>query len=243
MTDVREVIGALAHVYWLGGTSGAGKSTIGRRIASAHAMRYMSTDDSIRDHAKRCAPAECPLAEVFMRMTMNERWADRAPQEMFATFPWFHGEGFRFILEDLIALPRDQRILVEGFRLLPHLVKPVLASPHQGLWLISTPAFRVKAFAARGTLWKIPNKTSRPEVALANHLARESIFADHVKREADRCGVETIEVDGTRSEDQLFEAVRFHFAKHQPPPSDGEPRAFSDVGSRASSVSIDRSGR
>lgn len=141
---------------------------------------------------------------------MDERWADRKPQVMFDTFPWFHGEAFRFILDDLLALPRDRRILVDGFRLLPRYVKPLLASPHQAIWLISTPEFRVEPFTARGTLWQFPNKTTRPDKGLANHLARESIFADHLRREAEAEGVTTIVVDGSCSEDELLNDVRSH---------------------------------
>lgn len=198
-------------MYWLGGTSGAGKSTIARRIASDHDMTLYSTDATIRDHAGRSSPRECPRIAAFLRMSMDERWVDRTPEEMYDTFPWFHGEGFRFILDDLLALPRDRRVLVEGFRLLPRLVKPFLVSTHQALWLISTPEFRVKAFTARGTLWQIPNKTTRPDKALANHLAREKTFAEHLTREAEAEGVSTIVVDGSRSEDEMVADVWSHF--------------------------------
>jgi predicted kinase len=35
----------LRHVYWIGGGSGAGKSTIARRVASRHGLRVYATDD------------------------------------------------------------------------------------------------------------------------------------------------------------------------------------------------------
>jgi predicted kinase len=35
----------LKHIYWIGGGSGAGKSTIARRIAAEHGLRVYSTDD------------------------------------------------------------------------------------------------------------------------------------------------------------------------------------------------------
>lgn len=34
----------LRHVYWLGGGSGAGKSTIARRIAAHHGLHVYDTD-------------------------------------------------------------------------------------------------------------------------------------------------------------------------------------------------------
>ena len=42
----------LGHVYWIGGGSGAGKSTIARRLAARHGLRLYATDEVMRDHAR-----------------------------------------------------------------------------------------------------------------------------------------------------------------------------------------------
>ena len=44
-------------------------------------------------------------------------------------FHWLRGEGFGLIIEDGLRLPAEIGVIVEGFRLLPHLVKPPLADP------------------------------------------------------------------------------------------------------------------
>lgn len=206
---------ALENIYWLGGTSGAAKSTIARRIAADHDMRLYSTDDFMGNHAERCLPVDCPLLEDFKQMTMDERWATRTPEMMFETFHWFHGEGFNFIVEDLLALPSDRKIIVEGFRLLPSLVKPHIAKNRQAIWLISTSEFRLKAFSDRGSLWDIPNKTTQPEKAYQNHLARESMFAEQLKKEAKEERVTAMVVDGSRSKEALISAVSLHFGLSQ----------------------------
>lgn len=211
MHDMPDLPAALTHIYWLSGASGAAKSTIARRLAAAHDMTLYSTDEVMGDHAKRCTPDECPRLENFKHMTMDERWANRTPDVMLETFHWFHGEGFHLILEDLLSLPRDRKIIVEGFRPLPHLVTPVIVSPHQAIWLIPTPEFRVKVFEARGTMWDIPNKTSQPEKALQNLLTRDAMFTEQLDKEAEAEGVATIVVDGTQSEDELLDAVGSHF--------------------------------
>ncbi|WP_067641218.1 hypothetical protein [Actinomadura latina] len=43
----------LRHVRWIGGGSGAGESTIARRIAARYGMRVYSTDEAMPDHAGR----------------------------------------------------------------------------------------------------------------------------------------------------------------------------------------------
>ncbi|HET9477874.1 MAG TPA: hypothetical protein VFO72_00930, partial [Pyrinomonadaceae bacterium] len=79
----------LQHVYWIGGGSGGGKSTIARRIAAEHGLSIYATDDMMTDHARRSSPEECPLLHKFMAMDLDERWVHRDPQIMFETFHWF----------------------------------------------------------------------------------------------------------------------------------------------------------
>jgi hypothetical protein len=45
--------GLLRHVYWIGGGSGSGKSTIARRIAVHYGMQLYDTDAVMPDHARR----------------------------------------------------------------------------------------------------------------------------------------------------------------------------------------------
>jgi hypothetical protein len=141
VADTAVVREQLRHVYWIGGGSGAGKSTIARRIAAQHGLHLYATDDVMSDHGSRRAPEDTPFLNRFIDMDMEERWVNRSPKIMLETFHWFRGEGFSMIVEDLLRLPRKPRVIVEGFRLLPHLVKPLLAVPSHAIWLLPTPDF------------------------------------------------------------------------------------------------------
>src|SRR5262249_51863659 len=143
-----------------------------------------ATDDAIAGHVARANPAETPLLQTFRLANMDERWVNHSPTEMLTTFPWFRGEGFELIVDDLLALPQETLIVVEGFRLLPRLVAPLLSGADQAVWLAPTPEFRRAAFAHRGTLWKIPEKTSHPERALSNLLERDRLFTEELVAEA-----------------------------------------------------------
>jgi len=46
----------LQHVYWIGGGSGAGKSTIARRVAAQHGLHVYSTDDVMMCLSMRYGP-------------------------------------------------------------------------------------------------------------------------------------------------------------------------------------------
>ena len=198
----------LQHVYWIAGGSGAGKSTIACRIANKHGLRLYATDDVMEDHARRCSREDCPLLHRFMAMDMDERWVNRSPQTMLETFHWFRGEGFNLIVEDLLRLPRKPSIIVEGFRPLPHLVKPLLSASTRAVWLLPTPDFRQAAVESRGgSKWGFLGRTSDPERALRNLLERDRMFTDILRAETARLGLHVIEVDITMTEDDLVTRV------------------------------------
>ena len=197
----------LRHIRWLGGGSGAGKSTIARTLAAEHGLRLYSCDATLAAHVRRLTPAEAPLLHAFLSMDMDERWVNRAPEVMLATFPWFAGEGFDLIVNDLVALPPEPLVLVEGFRLLPRLVAPLLSLPRQAVWLVPTPAFRAIAFERRGFTWEIPNKTSQPQRALSNLLHRDQLFTDELAAEAKALRLDVIEIDGQQDIDAVSARV------------------------------------
>ena len=94
--DRTSAIGErLRHVYWIGGGSAAGKSTVARRTAEQHGLRLYPTDDVMSDHASQTTPEDGPLLSRFMAMDMDERWVNRSPQTMLETFHWFLGDGLR----------------------------------------------------------------------------------------------------------------------------------------------------
>jgi 2-phosphoglycerate kinase len=197
----------LQSVYWIGGGSGAGKSTIARRLSARHGLHLYATDDVMPDHGSRTTPEESPFLYEFIAMDMDERWVNRSPETMLETFHWFRGEGFGLIVDDLLRLPREPGVIVEGFRLLPHLVQPVLAVPEHAVWLLPTPGFRQAAFDSRGSTWKIAGQTSDPHRALHNLLERDRMFTERLSDLTRRLGVPVIEVDTTMTEDDLLDRV------------------------------------
>ena len=198
----------LRHVYWIGGGSGAGKSTIARRLAAQHGLRLYATDDVMADHARRSTNEDSPLLHTFMAMDMDERWVNRPPSTMLETFHWFQGEGFNMIIEDLLSLPREPGVIVEGFRLLPRLVEPLLSAPAHAVWILPTPDLREAVVQSRGgSASGFLSKTTDPKRAMRNLLERDRMFTDTLREETARLDVPVIEVDATMTEDDLARRV------------------------------------
>lgn len=203
--DLRE---RLRHVYWIGGGSGAGKSTTAARLAAEHGLRLYGTDEVMSDHARRTTAAQAPFLHRFMAMSMDQRWVDRSPKAMFETFHWFRGEGFDLIIEDLLRLPASPGIVVEGFRLLPLLVAPLLSSLDQAVWLLPTAEFRHAAIHGRPSAGPgFIHQTSDTERAARNIAERDRLFTDKVREETRRLGLHVIEVDTTMTEADTVQRV------------------------------------
>jgi len=196
----------LAHVRWIGGGSGAGKSTVAQRLAARYNLARYEAEQFSR-HIQRSDPESAPLVHAFATMDMDERWVTRAPDVMLQTFHGFQGEGFPLVLEDLLALPAGRGVIAEGFTLLPRQVAPLLGNHRAAVWLLPTPEFRRAALDARGSTWAIAGRTSDPERALANLLERDALFTDEVRRQAGEHGLQTIEVDGSQDVEHLTAVV------------------------------------
>jgi 2-phosphoglycerate kinase len=195
-------VAELDRVRWLGGGSGAGKSSVARALAARDpALVVVDTDALMADHARRADPAAAPALARFAAATMDERWLGSTPAQMLDGFHWFRGEAFDLLLADVAALsaalPADRPVLVEGFRLLPALVAPLLAEPSHALWLLPTPAFRRRAFAERGSLDDVAGRTSDPPRALANLLERDALFTDRLRAQCSDLRLPVLDVDGS----------------------------------------------
>ncbi len=198
----------LRHVYWIGGGSCAGKSTIARRLAERWDLVLYSTDDVMAEHSRRSTVAACPLLHRFLAMSMDERWVLRSPEVMLETFHWFQGEGFPLIVEDLLRIPAERRILVEGFRVLPALVRPILFHCSRAVWLLPSPEFRRGVMERRGGARAgFLAKTSDPERALENLLARDWLFTERLARAVEGAGLVGISVGTGLPEEEAVEMV------------------------------------
>ncbi len=70
---------SLEHVRWVGGGSGAGKTTVTRLLAGRVGARLYSTDATIGVHSDRLEPAEAPLLECFDAWTCTSGGSGAIP--------------------------------------------------------------------------------------------------------------------------------------------------------------------
>jgi len=199
----------LRNVFWIGGGTAAGKSSVAIPLAERHELERYSYDwHDARDHSDRTRADRHPVRAAFLAMSLDEQWVHRTPRRMAVEALAGFAERFEMVLEDLAAL-RAERVIADGFGLLPELIAPVTVDRSHAIFLLPTPAFRDWALAMRG--WVTREGTSDPVRARANRLARDTLLTDHVRERAKALGFASVEIDGSRSLADVTAGVAAHF--------------------------------
>ncbi len=198
-------MGVLASVIWIGGSPCAGKTSVAQRLADRYGLTVYHFDRHEADHIKRSSGVREPALHAFLAMTMDERWVRRSTQEMARSVILAWTERFRFVLEDLRALPSEPPVIVEGPGLFPELVAPHLARQQQAIWLVPTAAFCATMRRRCGST--MPTQTSQPEQAWQNLIDRDILLAAYVCQRAEEHNLAILQIDGTQPVDAIAAAV------------------------------------
>ena len=136
---------ALRHALWIGGPPGSGKTSIAKRIARRHGLRWYSADAYTWQHRDRALRAGNDAAHGWEEMKPEDR-STRPPEEQLAMS--LHFERGAMIVDDVRRLPRSPLILVEGSTVSPAIVSSGVAKRSRAVWLQPTPEFlgRTSAF-------------------------------------------------------------------------------------------------
>jgi hypothetical protein len=163
---------------WIGGGTGAGKSTTARALAVRHGLRRFAIDSFWYAYDARWARP---------RKTPDEQWLETPPEVQAAEFEEVSRRMMRYALDDLEALP-DVPTVIEGPQILPDLVP----AGDQAVFLDPTPEFQ------RSVLVPRPMPSSDPARALEARLVKDRIHADRVAELARDCGFPVLVMDGSR---------------------------------------------
>ena len=176
---INDMQRAFFRVLWIGGATDSGKTTTARILAERHGLPIYHYDKHDLAHHEKLAKTY-PAYRDFLAASLDDRWVHPEPDELFRrSLQSFH-DRFPLVLEDLVSLPLERGIIVEGFGLLPELLTPILFYPHQALWLTPTESFKRDSMTRRGKP-SFGSQVSDHERAKNNLLARDLLLAEHIK--------------------------------------------------------------
>ena len=195
----------LGHVFWLGGSACAGKSTAARTLAAAHGLTLYSCDEWFEEHRKRASPERHPDFHRLMDLPPEELWT-RPVATQVRDLLRFYEDEFAMVAEDLRDLAGP--VIAEGVGLLPASVAGLLAAPRRACWLIATPEFRRRRYPQRGPwLAELLGRCPDPHQAFANWMARDDEIARRLAAEAAALDLPRRLVDGGSSEEETVAAL------------------------------------
>ncbi len=197
------------HVYWLGGSPCAGKSSIADRLAVTHGLDLYRCDDAYYRHLTMISPEAQPLLSRLANASCDDLWMRPVAQQVDEELAVYR-EEFPLIQADLAALPRSRPVIAEGAALLPELLDG-LADPARAIWVVPTADFQQTHYARREWRHDVVRECADPERAWRNWMSRDISFARRVAEDARARGFEVLVVDGSRSLDEMIRAVATHF--------------------------------
>lgn len=195
------------QVIWVGGGSGAGKTTISRILACRHDLAWYRIDARAYEHHDKLVARG--LVEKSDE-THGDRWVNPSPQELARRFIAGSQTQFPLILDDLAAMGTQVGIVVEGPQLLPSLVAPHLASARHGVWLLPSDEFRRRALGQRVTGVE---RTGDPATAYEKLIQRNKLLDAYIRTEAESLGLATFDVDVTDDLPRMLDRVGNHFSE------------------------------
>jgi hypothetical protein len=204
----------LSHVRWIGGGTGAGKSTVAAILAARFALDIYDGDRGERGYLARMRPDRQPWMAAWLAMTVEQRWLDRPPSQVFAAMPSLHGETFPFVLDDLGREPAGKVLLVDDFRTLPSAVAPLLGWRGQAVFLLPAAQFREQGLRRR---YADPARAranwgdADPQPFITARLARDELWDAEVRRQAREADLPVLPIDGTRSPDDVADELARQF--------------------------------
>ena len=198
-------------MLWVGGAPCGGKSSVAKLLGDRFDLELVRVDDAFDRHVRQIDQNRHPALSRWMALSWNERWM-RAPEVLLLEVIACYREHLGFILDDLrAATPRGHRVLVEGSSILPAEIAPMLMKNTQAIWLLPAPAFQAQNYARREWVEDILRQCADPVAAFRNWMARDAAFASWLAKQIRDLGLRSIEVDGSRSIEEIADVIVSHF--------------------------------
>jgi uridine kinase len=210
--NLEEIKQNLSHVYWIGGSGCAGKTTIADMIADQYGITVYHCDqhwDGEDGHLARAVPDKHP-AMCQAREMSAEEFFGLLPHKYAALASGIFKEDFGMILHDLLALQKD-RVVVEGVSVEPELVYEV-ADPSHIIFLIAFEGFQREHFLERNFAQEWFQNVADPEGLFENFIQSNALMAKDVYQQANDLNLKSIIVGSESSIAQNLQAVKEHFS-------------------------------
>lgn len=197
-------------IYWLGGSTCAGKTTISNILSEKYGFIVYHCDEYLTKHIEKSNAQEHPNLNRVTKISWNDILSMKVEEYLKWTIGLFN-EEFKMILEDLYELPDGNPILVEGVGLFPELIYNEISDISHAIWVVADEVFYKKHQVERKELFERIGECSNPEQALENYINYDLAMGRYIINDAKRLGLSVIEVGNDSDIIRNVEEISSHF--------------------------------
>lgn len=205
------------HLYWIGGSPCAGKTTIAGILGQELNLQVYHLDRHVEDYFKRATPEQHPHITRYNQIGLK-RFLQIPAEEQLQEVIRLSAEQFEFVLQDVRRLQRTSKrpILIEGANIRPQDVAAVVEDVRRVHWLVPTEDFLLDVYPRRGqwvgdVLRQYFAEDERVDI-FENWMLRDTLHAQWTAREAAAYGFPVLWVDGSTTLLENADLVAERFA-------------------------------
>ncbi len=180
-------------IYWLGGSTCAGKTTISNILSEKYGFIVYHCDEYLGKHIEKSNAQEHPNLNRVSKISWNDILSMKVEEYLKWTIGLFK-EEFKMILDDLYKLSDGKPILVEGVGLLPELINKEISDINHAIWIVADELFYKMHQIERKELFERIKECSNPEQALENYTNYDLAMGRYIINDAKRLGLNAIEI-------------------------------------------------
>lgn len=185
------------RLFIIGGTSHAGKSTLGAALAGRLGWRCVSTDSLARHPGRpwRDAPEVMPphVIEYYRDLSLDER--------MQSVLQHYHAMWEPLVLP---LITGDEPLVLEGSALLPELVVTILSQDMRAVWLVADEGVVERRIRIESTY---DSRDAQGKVLIDSFAERAGAFNRLVAQDVERLGLQKIEIGESPEPDAILDKI------------------------------------
>ncbi len=180
-------------IYWLGGSTCAGKTTISNILSEKYGFIVYHCDEYLAKHIEKSNAQDHPNLNQVSKISWNDILSMKVEEYLKWTIGLFK-EEFKMILEDLYKFSDGSPILVEGVGLLPELINNEISDINHAIWIVADELFYKRHQMERVELFKRIKECSNPDQALENYINYDLAMGRYIMNDAKRLGLSAIQI-------------------------------------------------
>ena len=218
--DWKQAKESLSHIFWIGGATTAGKSTIATKLANDFGMIHYSIDSQLRKHQARATEEEYPTLYAAGKPSMESfrRVLLQPPDIIAEMMRDFGRERFRMVVEDLLTTADDRAVVADVYFGETLGESRQLIDCDKVVFLVPTKAFHKAEYQRRFRQdWKplfrqaLENCPDPETVFVSGWVQHQLNYNQYVRDECRRHNLPLLITGGHSSLEESYKAVCDHF--------------------------------